>query len=125
MASDVTLGGDGQLFVAEDKEFELEVVDKLGVPVDITNDTIVFEVRAKDDSPDLLLDKQAAITGVYNTIRAQNTQRALVVVTSAEMALFKGSNVANPKTYRFSLRRTNAGRKTVFARGDFLPEKAA
>lgn len=136
MATDVTIGGEGELFADEDKTFRLEVVradpsdptnETLWVPEDVTGKSIVFDVRAKDDSPDpALLSKTASITGVFSsTSRLLNTQRAVVVVTDDEMHQFKGSNLpTNPKTYRHSWKITNSGNETVLSRGDFSPEKA-
>ena len=65
-----------------------------------------------------ILTKVPTITGVYDAVRATNTQRAVVVVTDTEMNLFKA------KTYRYSWKRTDDGSETVLARGPFAPEKA-
>lgn len=126
MATDVTIGGDGELFADEDKTFRLELLDEDGNPVDATGKTFVFDVRAKDNSPDpALLSKTPTITGTFNADRDLNTQRVVVTVTDDEMHQFKGSNLpTGAKTYRHSWKVTNAGGETVVCRGDFSPEKA-
>lgn len=135
MATDVTIGGDGELFADEDKTFRLEVVtvdeddptdETLWVPANIAGWAIVFDVRSKDNSVDpALLSKVATVSGTYDAVRATNTQRAVVTVTDDEMHQFKGSNLpTNPKTYRHSWKRTTASNETVLCRGDFSPEKA-
>jgi len=121
MATTVTIGGNGTLFVGEDKTFRLELYDAADptVAVDMTGMVLVFDVRLKDNSADpAILSKTPTLIGVFNAIRATNTQRAQVVVTDTEMNLFKA------KTYRHSWKRMDDGVETVFSRGDFTPEKA-
>ena len=125
-ATTVTMGGigSGDLFVGEDKIFELELVDDpdLGtaaVPVNMAGWNILFDVRTKDNASDpAILSKTATLTGVYNAVRATNTQRAVVTVTDTDMNLFR------QKTYRHSWKRMDDGVETVLCRGDFIPEKA-
>jgi uncharacterized alpha/beta hydrolase family protein len=119
MAATVTIGGDGSLFVGEDKTFRLELLDVAGTPVDMSGWTILFDVRKKDTSPDpAIFSKTASVTGAYNSVRASNTQRAVVALTDTEM------NTVVAKTYRYSWKRTTDGSETVLLRGDFKPEKA-
>ena len=119
MATTVAIGGNGALFVGEDKLLRMELIDALSVPVDMAGWVILFDVRAKDTSPDpALLSKTATLSGVYNAVRATNTQRAEVVLTDTEMNLFKA------KTYRYSWKRMTDGSETVLVRGNFAPEKA-
>lgn len=126
MATDVVIGGTGELFADEDKTFRLEVIDKDSLPVNIAGWDIIFDVRAMDNSADpALLSKSGAVTGTYNALRASNTQRAIATVTDDEMHQFKGSNLpSGSKTYRHSWKRRTAGNETVLSRGDFAPEKA-
>ena len=132
MATDVTIGGDGELFADEDKVLELELLDAdpeiepAAAPVNMIGWAITFDVRAKDNSPDpALLTKTASSVGTFNSVRASNTQRARVTVTDDDMHQFKGSNLPeNAKTYRHSWKRVDAGAETVLSRGDFAPEKA-
>lgn len=118
MASDVTIGGAGTLFVGEDKVFRLELLDANNVPVDMSGMVLLFDVRKKDTSPTAILSKTPVVTGVYNVVRATNTQRAEVTVTDTEMNLFKAG------TYRHSWKRMTDGSETVLSRGNFTPEKA-
>ena len=126
MATDATVGGSGELFADEDKVFRLEVLDSADLPVNIAGWMLVFDVRSKDNSPDpALLTKVPTISGVFNAVRATNTQRATTTVTDDDMHQFKGSNLpSGAKTYRYSWKRTDSGSETVLARGDFSPEKA-
>jgi hypothetical protein len=119
MALDATIGGDGLLFVGEDKIFKLELLDASDVPVDMTGWTLLFDVRVKDKTPDpALISKTPMITGVYNAVRATNTQRAVVTVTDTDMNLLKA------RTYRHSWKRMDDGSETVLAWGDFVVQKA-
>ena len=126
MATTVTIPSEsGLLFVGEDAIQPLELLDSLGVPVDMTGWLMVFDIRKKDDSPDpAILSLVPVLQGIYNVVRGTNTQRAVVTFTDDNMNLFKGSNVTKPSTYRFSWKRMDSGSEKVLMRGDFLPEKA-
>lgn len=126
MATDVTIGGSGELFADEDKQLVLEVLDSAGVPVNIAGWTIILDVRLKDNSPGAaLLSKTAAVSGTYDAVRVTNTQRATVTLTDDETHQFVGSNLpTGAKTYRHSWKRTDSGAETVLCRGDWAPEKA-
>ncbi len=118
MALPIIIGGNGTLFVGEDKVFRLELIDEAGLPVDMTPMTLVFDVRAKDNSPaPPIFSVTPTLTGVYNVVRATNTQRALAPLSSAQL------NTIKAKTYRCSWKRLDAP-ETVLAWGDFAPEKA-
>lgn len=119
MATTVDIGGSGTLFVGEDKNFELELLDIAGVPVDMAGMAFVMDVRKSDAAADpAILSKIPTLTGVYNSVRATNTQRQLVVLTDTDLNLFKA------RTYRYSWKRTDDGSETVVVRGNFAPEKA-
>lgn len=119
MAQEVTIGGNGTLFVGEDKTLRMELLDAAGVPVDMTGWTLVFDVRIKDASPDPpIVTKTPTLTGVYNVIRAQNTQRAVVILSDDDLNLFRA------KIYRHSWKRLDNGSETVLAYGNFTPQKA-
>jgi hypothetical protein len=119
MATEVTIGGSGALFVGEDKTIRLELLDAAGLPVDMAAFTIKFDVRSKDGSADpAIFDETATVAGVYNAVRATNTQRATVVLTDTEM------NTVKAKTYRYSFKRMNDGNETVLAYGPFVVQKA-
>lgn len=137
MATNQTIGGNGSLFVGEDKIFYFEVLDvsglpadqldangvplsaTAGVPIDMATWVLLFDVRKQDNSPDpSILPIVPSIVGVWNASRAVNTQRAKVIVTDTQMNLFQAKN------YRHSLKRMDDGSETVLTRGDFAPEKA-
>lgn len=128
MATTVKIGGSGTLFVGEDKAFRFEVLqarvdglphDATSIPENLTGWGLLFDVRKKDASAEpAILSKTLNVTGVYNAVRATNTQRAEISLTDTEMNLFKA------KTYRYSVKRMDDGSETVLVRGDFAPEKA-
>lgn len=137
MALTQTIGGNGTLFVGEDKTFRLELLvaeldsegnpvppSSASVPIDMTGWSILFDVRKTDNSPDpAIFSKPASLQGVYNANRALNTQRALVSLTDTEMNTVKAGNTS-PGSYRHSWKRMDDGSETVLARGPFSPEKA-
>jgi len=120
MARRTTLGGNGQLFLGEDKTFVLEVVDADGDPVDISGWTVLLDVRARPSSASALISKTpASITGTFNASRTLNTQRASWEVSDDEM-----DELAAAGTFHYSCKRTDEGYKTVLAYGEFIAEKA-
>lgn len=121
MATTVTIGGNGTLFVGEDKVLRLELLDVAGVPVNMAGWSLVFDVRKTDKSPDPpMVSLAPSVTGVYDAVRTTNTQRAEVTLTDTHMNLFKEKQ----PPYRHSWKRTDDGSETVLSRGDFYPEKA-
>lgn len=126
MAADATIGGDGKLFVGEDKTFLLELLAApvapatvATLPVDMAGWALLFDIRLKDNSAEpAIVSKVPEVIGVFDAVRATNTQRAVAVLTDDEMNLFK------EKTYRHSWKRMTAGQETVLAWGDFTPQKA-
>lgn len=131
MAREVTIGGDGKLFVGEDKTLTLEVLQRpagsdeaadildIGVPIDIAAWVIAFDVRKLDKSTGTpLVTKTATVVGTFSATRSLNTQRARVILTDDDLNVFKEA------TYRHSWKRMTAGNETVLAYGDFTPQKA-
>ena len=119
MALDATIGGNGTLFVGEDKTFRLELLDVSELPVNMSGMDILFDVRKNDNAAaPAIFSKTATIVGVFNATRASNTQRAEVVLTDTEL------NTVRAKTYRHSWKRMDDGSETVLAWGDFAPQKA-
>lgn len=119
MALDAPIGGDGALFVGEDKTFRHECIDPAGLPVNVAGWDILFDVRKKDNAADpAIFSKHATIIGIFNATRALNTQRAEVVLTDTEL------NTVTARTYRHSWKRMDDGSETVLAWGDFIPQKA-
>lgn len=119
MALAATIGGNGTLFVGEDKTFKLQLLDTAGVPVNMAGMLILFDVRRTDTSAEpAIFSKTATISGVYSTDPLVNTQRAVVVLTDTEM------NTVKAGTYRHSWKRMDDGSETVLAWGPFTPQKA-
>jgi hypothetical protein len=125
MAEEVTIGGSGSLFVGEDKvlRFELPTPAVGGVAsvvaVDMTGWAMVFDVRKGDASADpAILSVVPTLTGTFNSVRATNTQRAIVTLTDDQMNLFRAKN------YRWSWKRMDSGSETVLGWGTFAPQKA-
>ena len=121
MAEEVTIGGSGSLFVGEDKEIRLELFLKSNpaVAVDFALWSMVFDVRKKDSSADpAILSIVPTKIGVFNSVRATNTQRAIVTLSDDHLNLFRAGN------YRWSWKRTDPGSETVLAWGTFAPQKA-
>lgn len=119
MANLVQIGGGGTLFVGEDKTLRFECIDQNGLPVDMTGWDSIFDVRAKDKSPDpAIVSKSPFLVGSFNDVRALNTQRMIVQLFDDDMNLFK------EKVYRYSWKRLDNGLETVLAWGNFSPQKA-
>jgi len=118
VAKESTIGGEGTLFVGEDKTLRFECVDQNDNPKDIAGWTLLFDVRLKDTSTTAILSLTPTVTGVFNSVRASNTQRALLSVTDDQMNLFQAKN------YRWSVKRMDASVETVLGWGYFAPQKA-
>lgn len=119
MARTVNYGGDETLFIGEDKILDLEVLNNADIPVNVAGMMFRFVVRLRDNSSDpVLLNELATVVGVYNGIRAVNTQRVRVTLTATMM------NAFDARAYRHSWKRMDTGSETVTARGDFYPQRA-
>ena len=119
MALEVNVGGDGVLFVGEDKIFRAEITDKDQLPVNIATWAIKFVVRKRDNTADpAIFDKNASIIGVFNATRELNTQRAEVQLTDTEL------NTVKARGYRWSWKRMDDGSETVLLYGDFTLQLA-
>lgn len=119
MAIEVAIGGDGTLFVGEDKVIRLELIDQDDLPVDFSTWAMVFDVRKKDTSADpAIVSVTPYVSGAFNPVRALNAQRAYVPLTDDQLNLFRA------KTYRYSWKRMDPGFETVLAYGSFAPQKA-
>jgi hypothetical protein len=133
MALETTLGGDGSLFIGEDKRLRFgplsepagwnTALDGTYVPPDISAWAIQFVVRLKDGSPDpAIIDVAVSGTlGTYATTVATNTQQVYVDLSDTQMNLF--SALKDGKTYRWSLKRMDDTLETVLAYGDFIPQQ--
>lgn len=110
MARRSNIGGTGEVFTTEDKNYILEVLDNSQVPVDITGWTINFVVSLTPLSA-ALYTKSASVSGSYSATRASNTQRATATLTDTEQETLTAG------TYYYSFMRTNAGGERVLAYG--------
>jgi hypothetical protein len=114
MATTETIGGDGELFVGEDKTIRMSIPS-----VDMTGWSVLLDVRKSDKSPPpAIFSKTATITGSYNVDPLLSTQKAVVVLTDTEL------NTVTGRTYRHSWKRMDDGSETVLSRGPFIVEKA-
>lgn len=59
------------------------------------------------------------ITGVYNVSPLVNTQLVNVAVADTDIPLWNGTTGFKEKTYRYSLKRTDAGSEKILNRGNF------
>lgn len=112
MAEETQIGGTGEVFVGEDKVFQLTVQDTANAVVDITGWTIIFVVKVKDTASDPgLISVTCALTDPTNGVCT-----ATVADTVMDTLL--------PRTYRYSFKRTDGGAETILAYGDFVVQKA-
>lgn len=123
MAVSAQLGGDGKLFVGEDKFFELVVLDgaadTVGVKaVDMTGKRVILDIRSIDTSATVLFTQDAEIEGIFNQDPTVNTQLCVVFMTDDASNLFKG------KTYRYTWKLMENDDETVLAWGDCVFQKA-
>jgi hypothetical protein len=118
MAFNVTIGGNGTLFIGEDKRLRIACVDNTGLPTDMTGWVLDFDVRTSDTAPSSVLTLTPTLVGTFDTNPSLNTQRAIVTLTAANMNLFR------PKLYRYSVKRIDPGEETVLLWGSFLPQRA-
>lgn len=118
-----------QVFVGDDRTFEIEVFDDDGeTPVDISAYDLEWILRKTDKSVDALIEKSTAgspagiaITGTFNVDPDLNTQRA-VISLDAQDSYSTGSPVGTrltKKKYRYALKRVNNGARTTLTYGNF------
>jgi len=134
MAIQTTIGGDGSLFKSEDKTFSVGpfyaapytegAVYPINSCVDAALWTVVFVVSILDSSEDPLFEEPATISGVFHLDPAQNTQKASLTLTDVELDDLTRTYPTIAKPYRYSWKRMDAGRGTILAWGDFLPQLA-
>ena len=117
MGKTQNLGGRGDLYLAEDKTFEFEVLDRDGVPVDTTGFAFSLIISLTDKST-ALLTLPGTVAGTYSAVRATNAQRVTFPVTAAQMSTL------TDRAYAYSAKRTDSGSKTVIAKGKLFVERA-
>ncbi len=126
MATELQMGGvdEDRIFLDTDNTRDFEILDGDDNPIDVSSyaGALTFDVRKEDKSSVIKLTKAASVVGIYNSVRATNTQRIRVVLLDTELtiALF-GSNGG---TYRYSLKYTAAGVEQILAYGDIVIQRA-
>lgn len=135
LAIETNIGGDGSIFVGEDKTLKLGpvfdgkvVLDGDGIAYvpkfdgsasttlatckDMAGWDVRLEVRQEYISDDLALpSKTATISGVFNASQLLTTQVAVVTFTDDELATLLG------QVYHYSWKRMDSGSDTVLAYG--------
>ena len=102
-----------------------------GTPEDVATWTFRWELRVKDTATGIpILSKTTAggitITGTYDAIHANNTQRVVVTIADTETYSDAGAVLIPPKTYFYSLKRDDPGSEKTVVYGKFvLQEKPA
>lgn len=133
MAAEVQLGGveTDRIFIDTDltKSFHVKDIDADATGAtakDITGWAITFDVRKQDKSTTVLLTKSVGsgitISGVFNSTASSNLQRAVLVLADTDLTMAQFSSDGG--TFRYSLKRTDAGAETILAYGDFVVERA-
>jgi hypothetical protein len=133
MAAEVQLGGveTDRIFIDTDltKSFHVKDIDADATGAtakDITGWAITFDVRKQDKSSTVLLTKSVGsgitISGVFNSTASSNLQRAVLVLADTDLTIAQFSSDGG--TFRYSLKRTDAGAETILAFGDFVVERA-
>jgi hypothetical protein len=96
------------------------------VMLDVSGYAMSWVLRKGDKTADpALLTKSTGagtitITGVFNASSTLNTQQVNVALYDTDTAAADGSSVViPPKTYRYALKRTDAGSETMLTVGDF------
>ena len=123
MAYEGDLEDDGQtIFVGTDVNvvyIDQAVELGVGTPVDMSGWTVVLDIRKKDVSPaPAVLSSTGTVSGSYSATPASNTQKVTFALSATDT-----SATAFPKddaTYRYSIKRTDSGAKTVLRYGSAL-----
>ncbi len=116
------IGGDGALFLGEDKAFVLSVTNRAGIPVDVSTWTIKMLVKLRDSDADAsaVLDMTGAVSGVFNADPLVNSQIVTFVALDTETELLNST-----KTYSYSCKRKDDGSETILAYGPFVIERTS
>lgn len=121
MAMEFNITSKDKWFLGEDKFIELPVFAQDGVtPLDVTGMAIQFVMRKTDrDKDPAIIQKTTAagtitIVGVFNPLPNLNTQKLHIAFVSDDTTNLK------PLTYRYSIKRTDAGNEAIFSFGDLV-----
>lgn len=128
MAERVQIGGEHDLYVGEDKDIELEILDGspddlASIPIDVTGRTIWFDVRKPLTSATPIISRQMSIQGVFDADRSLNTQRAVISLTDTETEVLKAYADVEAG-YFYSVKDLEPGAETIIAEGPFVLERA-
>ncbi len=103
MAISRAIGGNGELFIGEDKTLRFTVLE------DVAGADLLFDVRTHDDAPTFVLQKVPTTEG----------QRIVIVeLSAADTRKFR------PQVYRYSLKLENEDAETILYWGDLVVQKA-
>jgi hypothetical protein len=129
MAAEVQIGGTAtdRVFLDTDgtRSFHVKDIDtdSTGATAkNITGWTILLDIRRAHSSASALLTATCSISGSFNSVAASNTQRA--VWTFADTDLTTTIFGTKGGTFKYSLKRTDAGAETVLQYGDIVIERA-
>jgi hypothetical protein len=126
MAVNYDFTEDAHIFLGEDKILRFLVVDVEGNPENVGDWAMTWVLRTSDKAVDpAILTKSTGgsgitVTGTYSGTLASHTQRVLVTLLDTDTDAASG---VKPKTYRYSLKRTDDGFETILAYGDFVIRK--
>jgi hypothetical protein len=135
MAIETAIGGDGELFIGEDKRIIFgplttptgwnTALQGVYSPPDLSLLTIVFVVRKKDssDDPAIISREVDGFLGTYNSDVDVNTQQTYIDVTSIELGLVNFRVRSTGETYRWSVKVMDAP-QTILGFGPFGPQQA-
>ena len=112
------IGGNGLLYARENRILRWRIRDADGVLVNVDGWTTHFVVSTTERATMPTIDVAGTIVGVYNSVEASNTQYVEVELTADH------TNITAPRTYRYSLKRTDAGFEDVLRAGPFQVELA-
>ena len=109
------------LFVGDDRNLEFEIFDSDGVAggtmVNVSAYALRFDIRkgVEDSDPPVITKTTGGsgitVTGVYNAVRATNTQRVVVSIADTDTENMRAGD------YEYTLKRTDAGSETTLAFG--------
>jgi hypothetical protein len=97
-----------------------------GTCKDVSGYALTFIVRTSDTTSNAALITKTVgsgitISGSFNASNSLNTQRVEVVVEDTDTwSTDPEGQRLSPKTYRYALKRTDAGSETLLAYGDFV-----
>lgn len=129
MAAEVQMGGsdEDRLFLDTDftRSFHVKNVDADATGAtakEITGWTIVLDIRKRHTSDTALLTKTLTISGTFNSVASSNTQRAIWTCADTDLttAIFGESG----GTFKYSVKRTDAGQETILQYGDIVIQRA-